>query len=60
MKWGSRGLNWWAGRGREGANPPWKPYLEGPMDSNMRFKFVDDLTILEKICLMTVGIASFN
>ena len=24
MKWGSRGLNWWAGKGQT----PWNPYLE--------------------------------
>ena len=27
MKWGSGGLNWWAGRG---SPPPWIPYLEAP------------------------------
>ena len=27
---------------------------------NSRFKFVDDLTILEKICLLLVGMTSYN
>ena len=30
------------------------------MDPNYRFKFVDDLTVLEKINLLTIGLASFN
>ena len=30
------------------------------MDPEYRFKFVDDLTVLEKINLLTIGLSSFN
>ena len=30
------------------------------VESNERFKFVDDLTILEIVNLLTIGISSFN
>ena len=30
------------------------------VESDYKFKFVDDLTVLEKINLLTIGISSFN